>query len=167
MPKPSSNLSSSPDSMGTNGFESQAQPSTEESRTEQPGAKPQMEPRDPPPEADYGTDGQAVGSKCKIAKEDSAVQLIDGESKPDLSASPDAEAGGKLEMHGQGPGFVPPEGGWGWLVVFAATWCNGSIFGIQNSFGILHLMLVKEHTDPEDQTSQFKVGEYHKRQQVG
>ncbi|XP_062841168.1 monocarboxylate transporter 8 [Trichomycterus rosablanca] len=50
--------------------------------------------------------------------------------------------------------FVPPEGGYGWLVAFAATWCNGSIFGIQNSFGILHVMLAKEH---EDQTSQFKV----------
>uniref|UniRef100_A0A3B3ZTW0 Monocarboxylate transporter 10 n=1 Tax=Periophthalmus magnuspinnatus TaxID=409849 RepID=A0A3B3ZTW0_9GOBI len=59
--------------------------------------------------------------------------------------------------HGPGTGFVPPEGGYGWLVVFAATWCNGSIFGIQNSFGILHLMLVKEHADPEDKTSQFKV----------
>ncbi|XP_032410544.1 LOW QUALITY PROTEIN: monocarboxylate transporter 8 [Xiphophorus hellerii] len=143
--------------MGTNGIEIQAKPSTEKSRTEQPGAEPQMEPRDAPPEADGSKDGQPAGSKCKIAKEDSAVQLIDGESKPTLSASPDAESGVQLEMHSQGLGFVPPEGGWGWLVVFAATWCNGSIFGIQNSFGILHTMLVKEHTDPEDQTSQFKV----------
>uniref|UniRef100_A0A4W4EBR0 Uncharacterized protein n=1 Tax=Electrophorus electricus TaxID=8005 RepID=A0A4W4EBR0_ELEEL len=57
----------------------------------------------------------------------------------------------------QGQGFVPPEGGFGWLVVFAATWCNGSIFGIQNSFGILHMMLMKEHQDTTDQTSQFRV----------
>lgn len=55
--------------------------------------------------------------------------------------------------------FVPPEGGYGWLVAFAATWCNGSIFGIQNSFGILHVMLAQEHEDPNDQASQFKVGE--------
>uniref|UniRef100_A0A4W4F606 Major facilitator superfamily (MFS) profile domain-containing protein n=1 Tax=Electrophorus electricus TaxID=8005 RepID=A0A4W4F606_ELEEL len=34
-----------------------------------------------------------------------------------------------------------PDGGYGWLVVFAATWCNGSIFAIQNSFSILHVML--------------------------
>lgn len=149
--------------MGTNGIEIQAKPSTE---TEQPGAEPQMEPRDAPPEADGSKDGQPAGSECKTAKEDSAVQLIDGESKPTLCASPDAESGVQLETHSQGLGFVPPEGGWGWLVVFAATWCNGSIFGIQNSFGILHTMLVKEHTDPEDQTSQFKVGEYEKQQQV-
>ncbi|KAL6475930.1 hypothetical protein MHYP_G00144290 [Metynnis hypsauchen] len=56
-----------------------------------------------------------------------------------------------------GPAFAPPEGGFGWLVVFAATWCNGSIFGIQNSFGILHMMLAEEHADAQDQTSQFKV----------
>lgn len=55
--------------------------------------------------------------------------------------------------------FVPPEGGYGWLVAFAAAWCNGSIFGIQNSFGILHVMLAQEHVDPHDQASQFKVGE--------
>lgn len=57
--------------------------------------------------------------------------------------------------------FVPPEGGYGWLVAFAATWCNGSIFGIQNSFGILHVMLAQEHEheDPNDKASQFKVGE--------
>lgn len=58
--------------------------------------------------------------------------------------------------------FVPPEGGYGWLVAFAATWCNGSIFGIQNSFGILHVMLAEEHKDPDDpneEASQFKVGE--------
>ncbi|KAK3552869.1 hypothetical protein QTP86_024264 [Hemibagrus guttatus] len=53
--------------------------------------------------------------------------------------------------------FVPPEGGYGWLVAFAATWCNGSIFGIQNSFGILHVMLAEEHEDPNDKASQFKV----------
>lgn len=37
-----------------------------------------------------------------------------------------------------------PEGGFGWVVVLAATWCSGSIFGIQNSFGILYVMLQKE-----------------------
>ncbi|MEQ2195435.1 hypothetical protein XENOCAPTIV_012847 [Xenoophorus captivus] len=141
-----------------------AQPSTEMSRAEQPATESQMEPRDAPLDPDGSKDGQPVGSECKIAKEYSAVQLIEGESKPSLSASPDAEAGVQLEMHGQGPGFIPPEGGWGWLVVFAATWCNGSIFGIQNSFGILHMMLVQEHTDPKDPTSQFKVGEYQNHQ---
>ncbi|KAI5097675.1 solute carrier family 16, member 2 (thyroid hormone transporter) [Silurus meridionalis] len=62
--------------------------------------------------------------------------------------------GGENDIAGQ---FVPPEGGYGWLVALAATWCNGSIFGIQNSFGILHVMLAQEHVDPSDNASQFRV----------
>ncbi|XP_013861782.1 monocarboxylate transporter 8 [Austrofundulus limnaeus] len=133
--------------MGTNGLDSQTQPSGDESRTEQqPASEPPMEPTDAP------LSGKPAGG-------DGAVQLTEDGSKPPLSqVSPDAdeeeeEAGVQVKMPGHGAGFVPPEGGWGWLVVFAATWCNGSIFGIQNSFGILHMMLVEEY----DHTSQFKV----------
>lgn len=102
---------------------------------------------------------QAASGDGKIIHEDSSVQLIDAiSSKQPISSPPsDSESVLQVDSHGPGTGFVPPEGGYGWLVVFAATWCNGSIFGIQNSFGILHLMLVKEHADPEDKTSQFKV----------
>ncbi|XP_028816713.1 monocarboxylate transporter 8 [Denticeps clupeoides] len=67
------------------------------------------------------------------------------------------ETGGADGRPGSGSGFVPPEGGFGWIVVFAATWCNGSIFGIQNSFGILHMMLLRDHAEPGDQGSQFRV----------
>lgn len=140
--------------MGINGVDNQAQPS---SRTEQPAADPQMEQRDAPQEADRSKDDQATGSESKIVQEDSTVQLIEAGCKP----SPDSEAGVQVKQPGHGAGFVPPEGGFGWLVVLAATWCNGSIFGIQNSFGILHSMLAEEHADPEDKTTQFKVGEYH------
>lgn len=133
--------------MGTNGLDSPTQPSSEASRTEQqPAAEPRTEPRGAPLHADGGEDGQPV-------------QPTEDGSNPPLSPGAEEQAGVQVKMHDHGVGFVPPEGGWGWLVVFAATWCNGSIFGIQNSFGILHLMLVKEHSDPEDHTSQFKVGE--------
>ncbi|XP_056624969.1 monocarboxylate transporter 8 [Triplophysa dalaica] len=88
-------------------------------------------------------------SEQKIVPEDSTVQLIQ-------TGSPDKRPETPPGAH-PGRGFVPPEGGFGWVVVFAATWCNGSIFGIQNSFGILHTMLVKDHEDLKDQTSQFKV----------
>ncbi|KAI5628899.1 solute carrier family 16, member 2 (thyroid hormone transporter) [Silurus asotus] len=64
--------------------------------------------------------------------------------------------GGENDVASAGQ-FVPPEGGYGWLVALAATWCNGSIFGIQNSFGILHVMLAQEHVDPNDNASQFRV----------
>lgn len=155
-----SSLSSRPDGMGINGLDSQAQPSSGVSRTEEPAADPQMEQRDAPQEADKSKDDQAAGIETGIAREDSAVQLIEIGCKPPLSPASESEAEVQVETHDRGAGFVPPEGGYGWLVVFAATWCNGSIFGIQNSFGILHLMLVKEHANPADKTSQFKVGEY-------
>ncbi|XP_051506504.1 monocarboxylate transporter 8 [Myxocyprinus asiaticus] len=88
----------------------------------------------------------------KIAPEDSTVQLIQTGGTDKRPATPPAPTAGH-----PGPGFVPPEGGFGWVVVFAATWCNGSIFGIQNSFGILHMMLLKDHEYLTDKTSQFKV----------
>lgn len=149
--------------MGINGLDSQAQPSSEVSRTQQPAAVPQMEQRDAPQEAERSKDDQTAGSECKTVPQDSTVELIEAGCKPPLPPkSPASEAGVDVEKHGHGAGFVPPEGGFGWLVVLAATWCNGSIFGIQNSFGILHTMLVKEHENPDVQTSQFKVGEYHR-----
>ncbi|XP_026113377.1 monocarboxylate transporter 8-like [Carassius auratus] len=117
--------------------------SLEESTTEPQAGHtehPAMEHRDP---QEYEEPG------CKLAPEDSTVQLIQ-------TGCSDKRPGTPPGAH-PGPGFVPPEGGFGWVVVFAATWCNGSIFGIQNSFGILHMMLVKDHQDLTDQASQFKV----------
>lgn len=55
--------------------------------------------------------------------------------------------------------FVHPEGGWGWLVMLASMWCNGSVFGIQNSFGIIFLALIKEFGSENDQDLQFKTCE--------
>lgn len=51
-----------------------------------------------------------------------------------------------------------PEGGFGWWVVLTASWCHGSVFGIQNSFSILHAMLVRVHEDNNGNSSQFSVG---------
>lgn len=144
--------------MGINGVDNQAEPSSGESRTEQQTADPEMEQRDAPRDPEMSKAEQTPDSECKIAQEDSTVQLIEAGCKPPLSPTSEYQSG--AQMRGPGAGVVPPEGGFGWLVVFAATWCSGSIFGIQNSFGILHIMLEKEHTDPEDKAAQFKVGEY-------
>lgn len=51
-----------------------------------------------------------------------------------------------------------PEGGFGWWVVLTASWCHGSVFGIQNSFSILHAMLVRVHEDNDGNASHFTVG---------
>ncbi|XP_071314338.1 monocarboxylate transporter 8 [Trachinotus anak] len=136
--------------MGINGVDNQAQPCSGACRPEQRAAGPH---RDAPQEADGSGDDRAAGGESRIVQEDGAMQLIEAGSKPPS----DSEAGVQVPRLGQDAGFVPPEGGFGWLVVLAATWCNGSIFGIQNSFGILHSMLVKEHADQDDKTTQFKV----------
>lgn len=54
--------------------------------------------------------------------------------------------------------FAHPEGGWGWLVMFASMWCNGSVFGIQNAFGILFLSLLKEFGSEDDEDLRFRTG---------
>ncbi|XP_051954950.1 monocarboxylate transporter 10-like [Xyrauchen texanus] len=53
--------------------------------------------------------------------------------------------------------FEPPEGGWGWVVMLAAMWCNGSVFGIQNAFGILFVSLMKEFGSEDDEDLRFKT----------
>lgn len=51
----------------------------------------------------------------------------------------------------------PPEGGWGWVVMLASMWCNGSVFGIQNAFGILFVSLLKEFGSENDDDLRFKT----------
>lgn len=73
-----------------------------------------------------------------------------GDSKvsvPEQTAAPGAE---EAE-------FVHPEGGWGWVVMLAAMWCNGSVFGIQNAFGILFLSLLREFGSEHDEDLRFRT----------
>lgn len=54
--------------------------------------------------------------------------------------------------------FVHPEGGWGWIVMLASMWCNGSVFGIQNAFGILFLYILREFGSEKDEDLRFRAG---------
>lgn len=68
-------------------------------------------------------------------------------------------SGAERGASGAAAPFQPPEGGFGWVVVFAAAWCNGSIFGIHNSFGILYMMLQSDLGEGEkDPALEFKTG---------
>ncbi|XP_069463873.1 monocarboxylate transporter 10 [Ambystoma mexicanum] len=53
--------------------------------------------------------------------------------------------------------FEPPEGGWGWVVMLAAMWCNGSVFGIQNACGVLFISLLDEFGSKDDPQLRFKT----------
>ncbi|KAM6906630.1 monocarboxylate transporter 10 [Lycodopsis pacificus] len=68
----------------------------------------------------------------------------------------------RVEEQAAAPGapeveFVHPEGGWGWVVMLAAMWCNGSVFGISNAFGILFLALQREFGSEGDVDLGFKT----------
>ncbi|XP_067903362.1 monocarboxylate transporter 8 [Heterodontus francisci] len=96
--------------------------------------------------------GDVAGLQLERKAEDRVQPLEMSSSKDNsqLAAEPASAPGAQ-------PGFQVPEGGYGWVVVFAATWCNGSIFGIQNSFGILYVMLLKELENRNDPNIQFKT----------
>ncbi|XP_005363604.1 monocarboxylate transporter 10 [Microtus ochrogaster] len=52
---------------------------------------------------------------------------------------------------------VPPEGGWGWLVMLAAMWCNGSVFGIQNAYGVLFVSMQDTFGGKDSDNMAFKT----------
>ena len=56
--------------------------------------------------------------------------------------------------------FVPPDGGWGWVVCFASFWTNGSIFGIINTFGIMYVALLEEFSGAGEEDIAFKTCKY-------
>ncbi|XP_062267055.1 monocarboxylate transporter 10 [Platichthys flesus] len=107
-------------------------------------------------EGDNMTDGDAAGKgegavgASAVDRQPEEDKKEKGETKvtvPQQAAVPGAE---EIE-------FVHPEGGWGWVVMLAAMWCNGSVFGIQNAFGILFLSLLREFGSENDDDLRFKT----------
>ncbi|KAM9666666.1 monocarboxylate transporter 10 isoform 2-T2 [Trichechus inunguis] len=79
---------------------------------------------------------------------------------PGPSDGPEAAAE-KVEVELTGPVGSeppqPPEGGWGWLVMLAAMWCNGSVFGIQNACGVLFVSMLKTFGSDDQDKMVFKT----------
>ncbi|XP_037837447.1 monocarboxylate transporter 10 [Kryptolebias marmoratus] len=73
-----------------------------------------------------------------------------GDWKVDVTEKASPPAAGEVE-------FVHPEGGWGWVVMLASMWCNGSVFGIQNSFGLMFLSLLREFGSEHDADLRFRT----------
>lgn len=55
--------------------------------------------------------------------------------------------------------FVPPDGGWGWVVCITSLLTNGTAFSILNTFGIIYVYLIKEYAS-EDPEISFKTCKY-------
>ncbi|KAK2189446.1 hypothetical protein NP493_106g02042 [Ridgeia piscesae] len=50
-------------------------------------------------------------------------------------------------------GFVPADGGWGWVVCWMSFWTNAVIFGMLNSFGIIYVEMLRVFDNGEDDLS--------------
>lgn len=88
-------------------------------------------------------------------------QAAPGEEKPPAAAK-EPEKNGAAATSASPPAeaeFVHPEGGWGWVVMLASMWCNGAVFGIQNSFGILFLYILREFGSEDDKDLSFRACE--------
>uniref|UniRef100_A0A1A8BD59 Monocarboxylate transporter 10 n=2 Tax=Nothobranchius TaxID=28779 RepID=A0A1A8BD59_NOTKA len=76
----------------------------------------------------------------------------------DRTTEEDKQQNGELPVKAAPPEeFVHPEGGWGWVVMLASMWCNGSVFGIQNSFGLIFQCLLREFGSEDDPDLRFKT----------
>lgn len=115
------------------------------------------------------TDIESDASKEAVAAEPAEETPMKAEEKRSDDAEEKNENGDskgtiqeQVPVTVEEPEFVHPEGGWGWVVMLAAMWCNGAVFGIQNAFGILFMSLLKEFGSPEDDDLRFKTGEFTK-----
>jgi hypothetical protein len=59
--------------------------------------------------------------------------------------------------HGQ---HEPPDGGYGWLVMIAAFFCNGILFGIINTYCVVYLSLQRQLTELGDSEASSKAGQF-------
>ncbi|XP_071405016.1 monocarboxylate transporter 10 [Pithys albifrons albifrons] len=71
------------------------------------------------------------------------------------------ESGAQPQPAAEAPGSAsapePPEGGWGWVVMLAAMWCNGAVFGIQNSCGVLFVAMLRLFGGSDNKEMTFKT----------
>ncbi|KAL7889119.1 hypothetical protein AOLI_G00040930 [Acnodon oligacanthus] len=104
-------------------------------------------------------DANVNGQESGAAPEQLAVKAEENGGDGRGAAAAAATAAGKADP--AEAEFVHPEGGWGWVVMLASMWCNGSVFGIQNAFGILFVSLLKEFGSEHDEDLRFKTGKVH------
>lgn len=103
----------------------------------------------------------SAADESPAADESSPLNVEEKKENGEWSSGPGDEDK-KLEATeatgtGQSAEFTPPEGGWGWVVMLSAMWCNGSVFGIQNACGVLFVVLVKEFGSADDHQLMFKT----------
>ncbi|XP_053566838.1 monocarboxylate transporter 10 [Bombina bombina] len=105
------------------------------------------------------------GEEDTAAAESSPLNVEEKKENGEWSSGPlkeekkisDGEPEPLMDPEGGSKEFVPPEGGWGWVVMLAAMWCNGSVFGIQNACGVLFVSLIEVFGSKDDEQLRFKT----------
>lgn len=101
-----------------------------------------------------GTEQEVPAEEQEVSgqeQEQEAPRKENGDCSEKLPEKPPAPA--------EEAGFVHPEGGWGWVVMLSSMWCNGTVFGIQNSFGLLFVELLKRFGSENDADLRFRACE--------
>ncbi|KAF6728357.1 Monocarboxylate transporter 10 [Oryzias melastigma] len=99
-----------------------------------------------------GTEQEVPAEEQEVSgqeQEQEAPRKENGDCSEKLPEKPPAPA--------EEAGFVHPEGGWGWVVMLSSMWCNGTVFGIQNSFGLLFVELLKRFGSENDADLRFRA----------
>ncbi|XP_043918666.1 monocarboxylate transporter 10 [Protopterus annectens] len=96
------------------------------------------------------SDGQKPVSDNDMMSGDSS-QMVKGNSEKD------GDHCREIEQFQQEKAVEPPDGGWGWVVMISSMWCNGSVFGIQNAFGIMFVALLTVFGPDTNEALRFKT----------
>ncbi|KAM8952432.1 monocarboxylate transporter 10 [Pelodytes ibericus] len=117
---------------------------------------------DPTGEEDEGgeAEGAAVADESLPLKEEEKKENGEWTSGPVVDTekkTSDEIPETNLDTAVDSKAFEPPDGGWGWIVMLAAMWCNGSVFGIQNACGVMFISLIEEFGSANDDQLTFKT----------
>ncbi|XP_048348627.1 monocarboxylate transporter 10 [Sphaerodactylus townsendi] len=103
-----------------------------------------------PPELPAAASEEGAGESLLTAAAAAAAAVKPADGKQEEAKKPPQSPEEPAESS-------PPEGGWGWLVMVASMWCNGAVFGIQNSCGVLFKSMLAEFGDPDDKQLIFRT----------
>ncbi|XP_040553085.1 monocarboxylate transporter 10 isoform X1 [Gallus gallus] len=101
------------------------------------------------PPQDDGGPAAASNPPMETRRENGGERCAGDDSAPVPRAAAEGGPGGDAAE--------PPEGGWGWVVMLAAMWCNGAVFGIQNSCGVLFVSMLQLFGGGQDKQMAFKT----------
>ena len=78
-------------------------------------------------------------------------ESVTGGAGPPEPDPPEQQEPGDVAL--EVPHVVPPDGGWGWVIVGASFMCNAIVDGFIFSFGILLLPLIDEFGESKSKTA--------------